>query len=49
MERISLLVHGIATLIATSNIQYTDEQIISIVEKTLEDIVAGMKERRLAT
>ena len=49
MERISLLVHGIATLIATSNMQYTEEQIISIVENTLEDIVAGMNERRLAT
>ena len=46
LERISLLVQGIATLIATSNIQYRDEQIIAIVENTLEDIVIGIKERR---
>ena len=46
LERISLLVQGIATLIATSNIQYKDEQIIAIVENTLEDIVIGIKERR---
>ncbi|HEX2947704.1 MAG TPA: TetR/AcrR family transcriptional regulator [Clostridia bacterium] len=45
LERISLLVQGIATLIATSNIHYTDEQIIDIVERTLEDIIKGTKER----
>lgn len=46
LERISLLVQGIATVIATSNIQYRDEQVIAIVENTLEDIVMGIKERR---
>lgn len=46
MERISLLIQGIATLMATSNIQYKDEQIVTIVENTLEDIVIGVKERR---
>lgn len=46
LERISLLVHGIATLMATSNIQYTDEEIVTIVENTLEDIIIGIKERR---
>ena len=46
LERISLLVQGIATVIATANIQYRDEQIIAIVENTLEDIVMGIKERR---
>lgn len=45
LERISLLVQGIATVIATSNIQYNDGQIIAIVENTLEDIVIGIKER----
>ncbi|WP_270562852.1 TetR/AcrR family transcriptional regulator [Clostridium beijerinckii] len=46
LERISLLVQGIATVIATSNIQYRNEQVIAIVENTLEDIVMGIKERR---
>lgn len=46
LERISLLVQGIATVIATSNIQYSDEQVIDIVDNTLEDIVMGIKERR---
>lgn len=46
MERISLLVHGITTLIATSSIQYTEEQIIAIIENTLEDMVTGIKDRR---
>lgn len=46
LEKISLLVQGIATVIATSNIQYNEKQIIAIVENTLEDIVMGIKERR---
>jgi len=46
LERISLLVQGIATVIATSNIQYSDEQVIDIVENTLEDIIMGIRERR---
>lgn len=46
LERISLIVQGIATVMATSSIQYEDEQIIAIVENTLEDIVMGIKERR---
>ena len=46
MERISLLVHGITTLIATSSIQYTEEQIIVLVENTLEDMVTGIEGRR---
>ena len=46
LERISLLVQGIATVIATANIQYSDEQVSDIVENTLEDIVMGIKERR---
>lgn len=41
LERMSLLVHGIATLIATSNVMYDDEQISNIVEDTLDDIVNG--------
>ncbi|MEM1483487.1 TetR/AcrR family transcriptional regulator [Oscillospiraceae bacterium PP1C4] len=45
LERISLLVQGIATLIATSHIRYTDEQIVSIVERTLGDMVKGINER----
>ena len=46
LERISLLIQGIATVIATANIQYSDKQVIDIVENTLEDIVMGIKERR---
>lgn len=45
LERISLLVQGIASLIVTSHIWYEDEQIISIVERTLEDMVKGIHER----
>lgn len=46
LERISLLVQGIATVIATSNIKFSDEQVVNIVENTLEDMVMGIKERR---
>ncbi|OPJ64031.1 TetR/AcrR family transcriptional regulator [Clostridium oryzae] len=45
LERISLLVQGIATLIATSNVQYEDEQIVKIVNQTLVDMINGIKER----
>ena len=45
LERISLLVQGIATLIATSNIQYEDEQIVDILDRTLEDMAKGINER----
>lgn len=47
LERISLLVQGIATLIATSHIQYEDKQIVTLVERTLEDMVKGINERSL--
>lgn len=46
LERISLLVQGIATVIVTSNIKFSDEQVVNIVENTLEDMVMGIKERR---
>lgn len=45
-EKISLLVHGIATIISTSNIKYDDEHITNIVETTLTDLISGIKERR---
>ena len=45
LERISLLVQGLATLIATSNVRYEDARIIRIVEQTLEDILNGIKGR----
>lgn len=45
LERTSLLVHGISTLIATANVIYDDNQIINIVENTLDDIVNGYKGR----
>lgn len=47
LERISLFVQGIATLTATSNFRYSHEQVIQLVEKTLDDIVTGNQKRRL--
>lgn len=46
LERVSLLVHGIATSIAATHVHYTDSEIIRIVDSTLKDTVAGVKERR---
>lgn len=46
MERISLFIHGIATLIATSGFSYTDEQIIDMVERTMKDMINGVLERK---
>lgn len=39
--RVSLLVQGIATMIATSNLQFSTEEVISIVERTINDMVLG--------
>lgn len=39
-ERISLLNHGIDTVIATTTMDYPDEQIISMVRHSLEEAVA---------
>lgn len=46
LQRISLLVQGIATVIATTKFHYTNEQVVDIVEKTLDDMFLGYKERR---
>ena len=46
LERISLLVQGIATLTATSSFRYNGEQVIELVEQTMEDMVMGIKRRR---
>lgn len=42
LQRISIMIQGIATLIATTNIRYTDEQVICIVERTISDMVLGI-------
>ena len=38
-ERLSLLTHGICTVIATTTMDYSDEKVLKIVKETLEDIV----------
>lgn len=38
-ERISLLTHGICTVIATTTMDYTDEKVLTLVKGTLEDSV----------
>jgi AcrR family transcriptional regulator len=42
LERISLLVHGIASLMATTNAQYSDNKAWGIVQKTLTDMINGL-------
>lgn len=42
-ERISLLTHGICTVIATTNIDYSDDRVLEIVMKTLEDSVKNQQ------
>lgn len=39
MERISLFTHGICTVIATSDMAYSAEQVLSMVRRTLEQLV----------
>lgn len=43
LQRTSLLVQGIATLLATTNMNYTDEDVCNIVDKTILDMVNGVK------
>ena len=38
-ERISLLTHGICTVIATTNMNYTNEQVLGIVMDTVNDSI----------
>lgn len=45
LQRTSLLVHGIATLLATTNINYSDEVICNLVDATIQDMVDGIKRR----
>jgi AcrR family transcriptional regulator len=46
LERISLLVHGVATLTATSTFRYDDNRIVELVESAIEDFVQGATKRR---
>lgn len=46
LQRISLLIQGIATLLATTNVDYSDDDICNIVEQTITDMVAGKKKGR---
>ncbi len=39
MERISLFTHGICTVIATNSMEYTVEQVLRMVRRTLEQLV----------
>lgn len=41
LERMSLFVHGIATLLATTEISYEDNQIFDLIERTLNDMTSG--------
>lgn len=46
VEKISLLVHGIATSIATTKIDFDDDEIAQVIETSLADTVNGIKGRR---
>lgn len=46
LERISLLVQGIATLAATSSFRYGEKKLVELVENTMEDMVIGIRKRR---
>ncbi|WP_167957467.1 TetR/AcrR family transcriptional regulator [Anaerosporobacter faecicola] len=45
LQRSSLLIQGIATLIATTNCEYTDEEVCRLVEQTILDMVDGKKKK----
>lgn len=47
VEKISLFIHGIATTIATTSVDFNDEKIESMIETALCDTVNGIKERRM--
>jgi len=42
-ERISLLTHGICTVIATTTMEYSNEQVVAIVNEALMDAVNRIK------
>ena len=44
--RAFLLVFGIATMIATNHMSFTDEQIASMMKQTVEDMARGTRERK---
>lgn len=46
LHRCSLLVHGIATLLATTNVNYSDEEVCDIVERTISDMAAGFRNKK---
>jgi AcrR family transcriptional regulator len=43
LERLSLLVHGIASIIATTNAVYSDTQAWFIINQTFNDMIKGLK------
>lgn len=43
LQRSSLLIQGIATLLATTNIVYSDHEVCNMVEQTILDMVSGIK------
>jgi AcrR family transcriptional regulator len=47
VEKISLLIHGIATTIATTSVGFNDEKIVIMMETVLCDTVNGIKGRRM--
>lgn len=42
LERLSLLVHGIASIIATTNAVYSDTQAWFIINQTFNDMIKGL-------
>lgn len=47
VEKISLFIHGIATIIATTSADFNDEKIVFMIETALCDTVNGIKGRRM--
>ena len=46
LERVSLLVHGIATLVATANVAYSNRRVLSLVDATIRDAATRSLQRK---
>ncbi len=44
-----LFLHGIATMVSTNHMDFSDEQVASMMKDTISDIVRGAKERKERT
>lgn len=45
-ERLSLLTHGICTVIATTSMHYSNEQVVGIINDALTDVIGNCMEKK---